>query len=230
MHHRGFGFHADTCAPGILRLLEPVTARHGVVLELGCGSGLLTRHLVDAGHQVVATDASPAMVDLARAELGDRADVRRLTLPDDPLPVADAVVSVGHVLSYLADGPALERALVAIAGALAPDGVMAIDLCDLEWGTARQGMARDGRAGDDWAIVTEFSMPTPDRFVRDMTCFVANGDGTWRRDREHHETVLIDTATLPALLGRHGVDATVGTSFGVETQPVGLRTVVGRRR
>src|ERR687894_2009800 len=66
VHHLGFGFHADACAPGILALLESVRNRGGVVLELGCGSGLLTRHLVDAGHRVVATDASPAMLELTR--------------------------------------------------------------------------------------------------------------------------------------------------------------------
>ena len=62
VHHLGFGFHADACAPGILKLLEPVRARDGVVLELGCGSGLLTKHLVDADYRVIATDASPASV------------------------------------------------------------------------------------------------------------------------------------------------------------------------
>src|SRR5918997_2770853 len=66
VHHLGFGFHADACAPGILALLESVRNRGGLVLELGCGSGLLTRHLVDAGHRVLATDASPAMVELTR--------------------------------------------------------------------------------------------------------------------------------------------------------------------
>lgn len=66
VHHRGFGFHADACAAGILALLEPVRSRDGVVLELGCGSGHLTRHLVHAGHRVIATDTSPAMLELAR--------------------------------------------------------------------------------------------------------------------------------------------------------------------
>jgi len=45
VHHLGFGSHADACAPGILALLEPVRARGGLVVEFGCGSGLLTRHL-----------------------------------------------------------------------------------------------------------------------------------------------------------------------------------------
>jgi SAM-dependent methyltransferase len=66
VHDLGFGFHADRCAPGILALLEPVRQRRGLVLELGCGTGRLTRHLVDAGHRVLATDASPAMLERAR--------------------------------------------------------------------------------------------------------------------------------------------------------------------
>ena len=67
VHHRGFGFHAQACAPGILALLEPVRSREGIVLELGCGSGLLTRELTAAGHRVIATDASPAMLEMARS-------------------------------------------------------------------------------------------------------------------------------------------------------------------
>src|SRR5688572_21387356 len=53
VHHLGFGFHADACAPGILALLEPIRERSGLVVEFGCGSGLLTRHLIDAGHRVI---------------------------------------------------------------------------------------------------------------------------------------------------------------------------------
>src|SRR5258708_29343522 len=79
-HHLGFGFHAEACAPGILALLAPVRARGGLVLELGCGSGLLTRELTSAGHRVVAADASPAMLQLARG-YAPQADLRQLTLP-----------------------------------------------------------------------------------------------------------------------------------------------------
>jgi len=76
VHHLGFGFHADDCAPGILELLGPVRERDGVVVELGCGSGLLTRYLVDAGHRVIATDASPAMLDLARGYATGAQEIR----------------------------------------------------------------------------------------------------------------------------------------------------------
>jgi len=230
VHHRGFGTHAAACAPGIVDLLAPVRARQGLVLELGCGTGLLTTELIAAGHRVIATDASPAMLDIARRLVGESAqEVRQLTLPDDPLPQADAIVAVGHPLSYLPDAAAVDRALIAIAAALRPGGVLAMDICDLEWGRARRDMRNFAQAGADWAIITEFSVPAPDRFVRDITTFVPNSDGSWRRGSEHHENVLIDTAQIPALLGRLGVQARVGSSFGAETNPPGLRVITGHK-
>ena len=229
VHHRGFGFHADLCAPGILELLEPVRERDGLVVELGCGSGLLTRHLVDAGHRVVATDASPAMLDLAREHAPDAEDVRRLVLPDDALPAADAIVSVGHVLNYLPDESAVDRALGAVAEAVRPGGVIAIDVCDLEWGEARRNAANLARIGDDWAIFTKFSVPSPNRFVREITTFLRNEDLSWRRDDERHDNVLVDVALVAARLRNRGVEVTVASSFGTESLPAGLRVLVGQR-
>lgn len=229
IHHKGFGFHADDCAPGILALLEPVRKRGGLVVELGCGSGLLTRHLLDAGHRVIATDASPAMLDLAREVASDAEAIRRLTLPDNPIPEADAIVSVGHALSYLPTAEEIDRALVAIAGALRPGGVLAIDLCDLEWAATRLDQPSKGWVGEDWAIVTEFFVPSPDRYVRQMATFIRNDDGSWRRDDERHDNVMVDTSLVQALLAEHGVEATVRASFGDESLPVGLHAIVGRK-
>ena len=229
VHHTGFGFHADGCAPGILRLLAPVLERHGLVLELGCGSGLLTRYLVAAGHRVIATDASPAMLGLARDYAPGTEDTRQLVLPDDALPEADAVVAIGHPLSYLPDEAALDRALVAAARALRPGGVLAVDLCDLRWGEARRDAAPHFRDGGGWILFSRFSVPTPDRFVREMTTFVRQPDGSWRRDDERHDNVLIDTSRVPGLLAEHGVEATVEPAFGDCEFPDGLVAIVGRK-
>ena len=169
------------------------------------------------------------MLDLARDVAGDAEEIRRLTLPDDPIPAADAIVGVGHALNYLPDAGAIDRALIAIADALNPGGVLAIDLCDLEWGAVRKDQGSHGWVDDDWALVTEFSLPTPDRYVRQMASFIRDDDGSWHRDDERHDNILIDTSRVPALLAEHGVEATVRTSFGDETLPVGLRAIVGHR-
>jgi len=230
VHHEGFANHAANCAPGILALLEPVRARGGLVVELGCGSGLLTRHLVDAGHRVIATDASPAMLALARATVPDAVDLRLLTLPDDPIPLADAVVGVGHALNYLPDADAVRRGLRAAAAALRPGGVLALDLCDLAWGALRRDAEPYGRVGDGWAIVGRNSVPSPDRYVRQLTTFVRESDGRYRRDDERHDNVLVDTTHVPEWLADLGLAGVlVGTSFGGEQLPPGLMTVVATR-
>jgi SAM-dependent methyltransferase len=228
VHHEGFGFHADAVAPGVLKLLEPVRARRGLVLEIGCGSGLLTKHLVDAGHQVLATDASSAMLDLAREHVPGTEAVE-LRLPDDPLPEADAIVSVGHPLSYLDHQEQLDRSVTAFARALRPGGVLAFDICDFQWGEARRDQPPQVWFGEDWVLITRTSVPDRRTFRRDMTIFVRSTRGLWRREEEIHDNVLVDTNEIPALLGKAGVQAEVRASFGSETLPTGLVAVVGRR-
>jgi SAM-dependent methyltransferase len=228
-HHLGFGFHADACAPGIIELLRPIRERDGLVLEVGCGSGLLTKHLVAAGHRVIATDASPAMLEIARDYAAGAHDVRPLALPHDPVPEADAIVSTGHAISYLDDEPSIESALISLARALRPGGIIAIDVCDLEWGDARANDKAMSWVEDDWVLTTRFSLPSPNKFVREMTVFVRNDDGSWSRDDERHDNCLVDTARIPDLLSEHGIDASIEDSFGAEELPPGLKVVVGRK-
>jgi SAM-dependent methyltransferase len=228
-HHLGYGFHADACAPGILALLEPIRDRQGLVLELGCGSGRLTGYLVDAGHRVIATDASPAMLALAKDAAPKAEEFRELVLPYDPLPDCDAVVSVGHVLSYVSDEAELEAALLAIAKSLRPGGVLALDILDLRYGDDLAPDETRGRVGKDWAVVTRLSCPARNLFVREITTFVRTEDGSWRRDDETHENVLVDTMRIPALLAQEGIETQVSESFGEEELPPGLVAIVGKR-
>ena len=50
----------------VLDLLAPKAGEH--VLDLGCGDGVLTQKLIDAGCRVVGVDADPAMVAAAQAK------------------------------------------------------------------------------------------------------------------------------------------------------------------
>jgi SAM-dependent methyltransferase len=229
IHHERFGFHADSVAPGIVQLLEPVRAHNGLVLEIGCGSGLLTKHLVEAGHRVVATDASPAMLELARRSVPDAEAIEPLRLPDDPVPTADAIVSAGHALSYLDDEHQLRRALAQLALALTPDGILAFDICDVAYGEARHDAPPNLWFADDWLLMTRTSVPHPRAFRRDMTMFVRAGTDLWRRVDERHDNILVDTRVLPTLLAEHGVRAELRSAFGQETLPAGLVVVVGRK-
>jgi hypothetical protein len=121
------------------------------------------------------------------------------------------------------------RALTNAADALNPGGVYAIDIEDLEWGDAWANIKAGVRRSDDWVIATEYSRPEPHKYIRDMTTFLRNADGTWRRDDERHENTLIDTAQVPALLNEHGVQVECRSAFGEETFPPGLVALVGQK-
>ncbi|GIF50413.1 methyltransferase family protein [Asanoa ferruginea] len=228
VHDSGFDFHGGRCAPGILDLLEPVRRRGGVVLELGCGSGSLTGHLLDAGHRVIATDGSPAMLARARTRL-PAADLRRLVLPADRLPTVDAVVGVGHVLNYLVDEESVTRTMTAIAGALRPGGVLAIDVIDLGWADDWRNVASLARVHEDWAVFSRSVATESRRMVQEVTTFVRSANASWRRSDERHENVLLDVTGLVAVLERHGMTARKRTSFGSERLPTGLVAVVGQK-
>ena len=48
-----------------------------------------------------------------------------------------------------------------MADALRHGGILAFDVCDLAYGALRRDDGSRGWARDDWALVTQFSLPTP---------------------------------------------------------------------
>ena len=82
-HAADSAYNAHYDRPAVLAALGPVSGLH--VLDAGCGPGLYTTELLDRGGEVTAFDASPVMVELARAQVAGRARVDRAVL-GEPLP------------------------------------------------------------------------------------------------------------------------------------------------
>jgi len=103
----------------------------GKVLDVGCGTGVLARELVERGYEVICMDIAPEMVDKAREMFEERlgtlpdevsfavGDVEDLKFDDASL---DVVTALG-VIEYLATD---EAALGEIARTLRPDGIAVI--------------------------------------------------------------------------------------------------------
>ena len=90
-------------------------------LDAGCGSGRVTQLLVDrlpAGH-VVAVDASPSMVEAARAALGPRATIFRADLTELELDQPVDVVFSNAVFHWVLDH---DRLFERLHAALRPGG------------------------------------------------------------------------------------------------------------
>src|SRR5258708_15981417 len=82
-HAADSAYNAHYDRPAVLASLGPVSGLH--VLDAGCGPGLYTTELLDRGGEVTAFDASPVMVEVARAQVAGRARVDRAVLAH-PLP------------------------------------------------------------------------------------------------------------------------------------------------
>ena len=236
VHHDGYSRHVEQTAPGIVQLLRAAGLSAGDrVLDIGCGSGLLARELLTAGFAVHGVDASPAMIELARRHVPG-ATLQVMNLPtglpagsDAGLPRANAVVSTGHVLNYLDGRDDIGRALVELARAVKPSGVIAIDLMTERYCAARDITQVHAKVERDWAIVTRFSRPEPFRFDRRITVFRQVG-GAWRRSDEHHRNVSYDVEAALRLLRDNGIYADVRAAFGDEKLPEGLVVLCGIRR
>lgn len=111
------------------------------VLEIGCGTGLLTRRLVnDIGGDWLVTDLSPAMVEAARSALGEN---HRFAIMDGENPDAEPVdlIVSNFAAQWFTDLPAALRRLTAC---LKPGGVLALTTLGAgsfaEWRAAHQGL------------------------------------------------------------------------------------------
>jgi SAM-dependent methyltransferase len=102
-HAEDGAYNAHYDRPAVLEMLGDVHGRR--VLDAGCGPGLYAEELLERGAEVVGFDASSAMVDLARARVGDRAEISVARL-DEPLPYPDDDVDLvvcALAIHYVAD-------------------------------------------------------------------------------------------------------------------------------
>ena len=101
----------------------------GPVLEVGCGTGRVLLHLLEAGIDITGVDSSPAMLDVARTKLGDRVpliegDMRNVKLTER---YALIIISI-NTFMHLATTADQVDALTNLAQHLAPGGRLIIDL------------------------------------------------------------------------------------------------------
>src|ERR1700690_3738889 len=85
-YDRYFGDYAEKASPVLLRFFasKPEAGIYPRVLDLGCGTGRLSLHFLEAGYAVTGLDLSPHMMAIAEARCGrHRVSGRAQFLPAD---------------------------------------------------------------------------------------------------------------------------------------------------
>ena len=165
----------------------------GLVCELGCGTGELTRRLADAGYDMIGIDRSPEMLDKAMEA--------ELAVEKDHLPIlyllqdirafelygtVRAFVSVCDTINYLLSEEDLEEVFRLVNNYLDPEGIFLFTL-NLPAYYEEIGDATIAENRDEASFIWENEYdPEEMTNTYGMTFFAREEDGRYRKFEEVH--------------------------------------------
>src|SRR6516165_9773228 len=131
IHDAGFGRFARGAAALLLEALPREGFDRGLVVDLGCGSGILSEALAVRGFEILGMDLSAAFIALARKRVPSGL-FRVESLLRAQLPHCVAVAAVGECVNYLFDEhhswEGVRQVLGRAFGALEPGGLLLFDV------------------------------------------------------------------------------------------------------
>ena len=216
IHNAGHGDFARAAAGLLQAALGRKGWERGLVIDLGCGSGILAGQLSDCGFDVLGIDISEAMIALARQRV-PKGVFRVQSLLAADLPPCVAVAAVGECLNYLCDPnhslEAVRQVLERAYAALAPKGLLLLDVAE-PGRVPGPSPSKTFVEGDGWAV---FATATEDRpnqtLMRQITSFRKVGD-LYRRDHEVHRLRLVPGAQVLSWLQEIGFEMQMLEGYG----------------
>jgi SAM-dependent methyltransferase len=228
IHDVGFSDYAAEAGPGVLDLLRRSGMQPGgLIVDLGCGSGVWASRLAGEGYSVIGVDISASMLELARAN-APGATFEQGSLFDYRPPKCDAVTCLGECINYCFAGNVgtrdLDRLFRRIYRALRPGGVFLFDFAEPGGIPNRQFH----RVGKDWAVLVD-AVEKDSRLTRRIASFRANG-GSWRRTDETHVQRLFEKDAVVELARTAGFSVRTSRQVGGYPLPPAHLAVIARKR
>jgi SAM-dependent methyltransferase len=232
IHDLGFGDLARNAAELLLQMLAAEGCGEGLVVDLGCGTGILAEAVSNAGYDVLGVDLSPVMIEMARRRVPE-GRFRCESLLTAELPPSIAVVAVGECFNYRFDESNSREQLRALFGrihaALAPAGVLLFDAAG-PGRVAGDEPLKTHVDGGDWALLMNAVEDRELRRVtRCITSFRRVGE-LFRRDEECHELDLLPPEELLADLEAAGFATQLLDDYAGHAMPPGLQGYLARPR
>jgi SAM-dependent methyltransferase len=215
IHDVGFRDYALKAMPGILELLRDRQLQAGVVVELGCGSGLSAEVLYQAGYQVLGIDISGAMISIAQTRVPS-VEFRVASLFTAEISACNAVISIGECLNYTFDpnsDAALESLFQRIYQALSPGGVFLFDAV-VPGQVAPGEVVRSFTEAHDWIVLVEKQEDLVQQLLTRRIITLRQIEGLYRRTDEVHHQRLFSVEGLSTGLKKIGFQVEIRPEYG----------------
>ena len=231
IHDAGYGGFARAAAKSLLALMKAQGITRGLVVDLGCGSGIWAEALARAGYDVVGYDLSVAMIEIASRRVPSAA-FHAESFVTAKLPRCACVTAMGEIFNYLHDPRNTDRALFKlfrrIHRALEPGGLLVFDGAEPGRG-GKTGETRHFTVGDDWACMSAAKEDRTRRTLRrDITTFRREG-AAYRRGQETHLLRLFDRPAIVSELRKLGFRVRTFGRYGELRFPTGYVGVMAKK-
>jgi SAM-dependent methyltransferase len=230
IHDAGFGAFARHAAPGIVRILRRSGIRRGLVVDIGCGSGILAERLAAAGYSFLGIDISPAMVRIARGRVPGARFVADSFL-EARIPDCDAVTATGECFNYLLDRRNDARRLRSffrrIHRALRPGGIFVFDFLAR---SKRAPRSQSGHVvGPGWVVIFENTEDAKKGLITRRIATFRRVRGLYRRTDEIHRLRTYDRGEMGDWLRESGFSVRFRSGYATAPLAEGHIIAISRR-
>ena len=195
----------------VTSLLKEYGVEDGLVLDLGCGTGKLTRLLAGEGYDMIGVDLSEEMLEVAlEHEMEDpkqilylQQDMREFELYG----TVRAIVSICDSMNYLEDYEDLVQVLKLANNYLDPKGVFVFDMNTVYKYREQLGEQTIAENREESSFIWENYFDEASAVNEyDLTLYIREDGETYRRFEEVHYQRAYDLKTIDRLLADAGME------------------------
>lgn len=192
----------------LIELLKEYHIEEGVVCELGCGTGKMTRLLADVGYDMIGVDMSEDMLAIASMENPQQIlylcqDMRELELYG----TVAAVVSVCDSMNYLLEEEDLLEVFQRVNEYLEPGGVFLFDLNTIYKYETLLGETTICENRPEGSFIWENYYDAEEQINEyDLTLFIQEKENLYRKFEETHYQRGYSLEKIRTLLEEAGME------------------------
>lgn len=193
----------------ITKILRQYGIEDGLVLDLGCGTGKMTRLLAKAGYDMIGIDLSEEMLLIAREQETENSsilylhqDMREFELYG----TVRAVVSVCDSMNYITEEEDLLTVFELVNNYLDPSGIFVFDLNTLFKYREILGETTICENREEGSFIWDNYYDEEEQINEyDLTLFIQDEDGRYTKYEETHYQRGYELETVKVLLEKAGL-------------------------